>query len=163
MLPLTVRFVTPYVSPTTPPNKPTVWAISVSLAATKEVAFAFSSCGYLDVSVPHVRSACLCIQHAVIRESRDQRSFDSFPRLFAAFHALHRLLAPRHPPHALVYLAKMIKCQFTLRYTETKALASVSALGYVYRCHLDFVRLSKIVHRLEQLDCWLPAGRGVYQ
>ena len=34
--------------------------------------------------------------------------FDSFPGLFAAFHALHRLLTPRHPPHALCRLTKLI-------------------------------------------------------
>ena len=90
---------------------PTVWAVSCSLAATGEVALAFSSYGYLDVSVPHVRSVSLCIQLTVIRESQDQRSFDSSPRHFAAFHALHRLLAPRHPPHALIYLANLINCQ----------------------------------------------------
>lgn len=44
----------------------------------------------------------------VIRESRDQRLFDGFPGLFAAFHALHRLLAPRHPPYALVSLTTWI-------------------------------------------------------
>jgi hypothetical protein len=43
-----------------------------------------------------------------IRVPRDQRLFDSFPGLFAAFHALHRLLAPRHPPHALSNLTTMI-------------------------------------------------------
>jgi hypothetical protein len=43
----------------------------------------------------------------VIRESRDQRSVDSYPGLFAVFHALHRLLAPRHPPHALSSLAAL--------------------------------------------------------
>jgi hypothetical protein len=42
------------------------------------------------------------------RGSRDQRSFDSFPGLIAVFHALHRLLAPRHPPHALSSLAALI-------------------------------------------------------
>ena len=108
---LAVEFVTPYVSPTTPTDKLPVWAISCSLAATREVEFSFSSCGYLDVSVLHVRPACLCIQHTVIQESRDQRSFDSFPRLFAVFHALHRLLAPRHPPHALTCLATLIQSQ----------------------------------------------------
>ena len=39
-------FVTPYVSPTTPPDKPTVWAVPLSLAATDGVAFAFFSYGY---------------------------------------------------------------------------------------------------------------------
>ena len=67
----------------------------------REVAVAFLSCGYLDVSVHHVRPVHLCIQCTVIQGSRDQRSFDSSPKLFAAFHALHRLLTPRHPPHAL--------------------------------------------------------------
>ena len=37
-----------------------VWANSVSLAATQEIAFAFSSSGYLDVSVPWV-----CLQDAM--------------------------------------------------------------------------------------------------
>src|SRR5690606_8181408 len=33
-----------------------VWAVSLSLATTQEIAFAFSSSGYLDVSVPRVGS-----------------------------------------------------------------------------------------------------------
>jgi hypothetical protein len=44
----------------------------------------------------------------VIRVSRDQSSFDSSPELIAVFHALHRLLAPRHPPHALSSLTALI-------------------------------------------------------
>src|SRR5579872_329327 len=44
----------------------------------------------------------------IIRESRDQRLFDGFPELIAAFHALHRLLTPRHPPHALSSLTTLI-------------------------------------------------------
>ena len=50
----------------------------------------------------------LWIQHMIIRESRDYCLFDSYPRLFAAFHALHRLLSPRHPPHTLICLATMM-------------------------------------------------------
>ena len=41
------------------------------------------------------------------RESRDQRSFDNSPRLFAVFHALLRLSTPRHPPCALSSLATL--------------------------------------------------------
>ena len=33
-----------------------VWALPRSLAATKGISFDFFSCGYLDVSVPRVRS-----------------------------------------------------------------------------------------------------------
>src|SRR5436305_4638631 len=50
----------------------------------------------------------LWIHIGIIRESRDQFAFDQFPGLIAVFHALHRLLAPRHPPHALSSLAALI-------------------------------------------------------
>ena len=43
-----------------------VWANSVSLAATQEIAFAFSSSGYLDVSVPRVCLHTLCIQVKIL-------------------------------------------------------------------------------------------------
>ena len=81
---------------------------SFSLAATGEVEFSFLSCGYLDVSVDRVGLMYLWIGYMIIRESRDQRLLDGFPELIAAFHALHRLLAPRHPPHALSSLTTMI-------------------------------------------------------
>ena len=35
-----------------------VWALPVSLAATQGISYDFSSCRYLDVSVPCVRSTC---------------------------------------------------------------------------------------------------------
>src|SRR5437660_12173380 len=50
----------------------------------------------------------LWIQCRVIRASRDQLAFDQSPGLIAVFHALLRLLAPRHPPHALSSLAALI-------------------------------------------------------
>src|SRR3954463_9890262 len=39
-----------------------------------------------------------------IRRSRDQRLVSTSPALIAAAHVLHQLLAPRHPPCALVLL-----------------------------------------------------------
>jgi hypothetical protein len=42
-----------------------------------------------------------------IRKSPDQRSVGNSPKLFAATHVLHRLLAPRHPPHALSSLLNL--------------------------------------------------------
>ncbi len=35
-----------------------VWAVPVSLATTPGITIVFSSYGYLDVSVPHVRLPC---------------------------------------------------------------------------------------------------------
>ena len=88
----------------------TVWALSLSLAATQEIDVSFSSSGYLDVSVPRVPFIHLWIQcmmtgvlpagfpHSDIRGSMD---ICSSPRLFAAYHVFRRLSVPRHPPCAL--------------------------------------------------------------
>ena len=54
----------------------------------------YSACG----------SAALPALGFPIRESADHRLFSASPRLFAAVHALHRLLVPRHPPCALPIL-----------------------------------------------------------
>ena len=70
----------------------------------------FSSSGYLDVSVPRVPSAWLCIYHTVTEvcsagfpHSDICGSMDicSSPQLFAAYHVFLRLSVPRHPPYAL--------------------------------------------------------------
>ena len=52
---LSVTFLTPYGTSCNPDwHCQSVWAVPVSLAATQGIAFAFSSSGYLDVSVPLV-------------------------------------------------------------------------------------------------------------
>ena len=88
----------------------TVWALSISLAATLEIEVSFFSSGYLDVSVPPVPFHTLWIgvwipgvypggfPHSDTCGSQD---ICSYPQLFAAYHVLHRLLVPRHPPCAL--------------------------------------------------------------
>src|SRR5436305_6159882 len=45
-----------------------------------------------------------------IRRSRDQRLVSTSPALIAAAHVLHQLLAPRHPPCALVLLIEKNTC-----------------------------------------------------
>src|SRR5271167_2214621 len=50
-----------------------------------------------------------------IRTSSDQSLLSGSPKLFAASHVLHRLLAPRHPPYALSSLTTDViatKCAF---------------------------------------------------
>ena len=51
----------------------------------------------------------LWIQCGLIWVSRAQHLFDSSPELFAVFHALLRLLTPRHPPCALSSLTTNIQ------------------------------------------------------
>ena len=87
-----------------------VCPLSISLAATLEIDFSFSSSGYLDVSVHRVPFLTLWIgvritevcsarfPHSDISGSMD---ICSSPKLFAAYHVFHRLLVPRHPPYAL--------------------------------------------------------------
>ena len=87
-----------------------VWALSSSLAATKEIDFSFSSSRYLDVSVPGVPSLKLWIYFNVTRvrlagfphsEIVGSKDICSSPALIAAYHVFHRLSVPRHPPYAL--------------------------------------------------------------
>ena len=88
----------------------TVWALSISLAATMEIDFSFFSSGYLDVSVRRVPSVQLWIGctaagvfPAGFPHSDTAGSLDicSSPALFAAYHVFLRLSVPRHPPCAL--------------------------------------------------------------
>ena len=93
-----------------------VWPLSISLAATLEIEFSFSSSGYLDVSVHRVPFHTLWIgvwthegfscrfPHSDICGSMD---ICSSPQLFAAYHVFHRLLVPRHPPCALFCLTSI--------------------------------------------------------
>jgi hypothetical protein len=96
-----------------------VWAVTVSLAATQVIAFAFSSSGYLDVSVPQV---CLLMPY-VFRHGYYSITNSGFPhsdilgskltysspRRFAVRRVLLRLLVPRHSPCALSNLTKLKK------------------------------------------------------
>jgi hypothetical protein len=76
-----------------------------------------------------------------IREPRDQRLFDSFPGLFAAFHALHRLLAPRHPPHALSNLTTMILV--SIEHDQTAFRQTVASQAFAGRAPLFQVALHR--------------------
>ena len=88
-----------------------VCPLSISLAATLEIDFSFSSSGYLDVSVHRVPRHSLWIglwltgvcpagfPHSDICGSM---CICHSPQLFAAYHVFRRLLVPRHPPCALI-------------------------------------------------------------
>ena len=97
-----------------------VWALPVSLAATPGIDVSFSSSGYLDVSVHRVpfltlwigvRMLEVCSSRFPHSEISGSMGICPSPKLFAAYHVLHRLLVPRHPPYALISITK--RCQFT--------------------------------------------------
>ena len=90
-----------------------VWALPRSLAATYGITVVFSSSAYLDVSVQRVPGCTLWIHAQSLQlfcsrfpHSEICGSIDicSSPQLIAAYHVLHRLLVPRHPPYALFCL-----------------------------------------------------------
>ena len=87
-----------------------VWAFPISLAATFGISVIYFPSGTEMVHFPELAHTSLCIQPAVTRvhlvgfphsEIPGSKPACGSPRLIAACHVLHRLLAPRHPPYAL--------------------------------------------------------------
>ena len=119
-----------------------VWALSLSLAATHKIDVSFSSSGYLDVSVHRVPLHTLCVQiwiHEVFScgfphsDICGSMCICHSPQLFAAYHVFLRLLVPRHPPCALyasTYHSVLIfyGLRFTLLHALTSALQCIHAL-----------------------------------
>ncbi len=96
--------------PTTPRGKPPRFGLFRfrSPLLTESISLSFppgtEMFQFPGLAVPH-----LWIQCGLVRVSRDQCTFVYSPRLFADFHALHRLLMPRHPPCALSSLTTTIQ------------------------------------------------------
>jgi hypothetical protein len=83
---------------------PRVWAVPLSLAATPGITVVFSSYGYLDVSVPHVRLPCGMARSrgpgCPIRKPVDQFACadpHSLSQLVTSFFASESLGIPRAP------------------------------------------------------------------
>ena len=102
-----------------------------------EIEFSFFSSGYLDVSVPRVPSAWLCIHHAVTEvysarfphsEIAGSKDICSSPTLIAAYHVFLRLLVPRHPPYALCNLTT---CALKLKAHIALCLFNLNMVGFL--------------------------------
>ena len=95
-----------------------VWAVPRSLATTSGIADCFLFLRVLRCfTSPGLPPATMNSSRAVgvlpptgfpIRTSTDQNLVSGSPWLIAATHVLHRLLEPRHPPHALSSLLTSI-------------------------------------------------------
>ena len=101
-----------------------VWAVPISLAATFGISVIYFPSGTEMVHFPELAHTSLCIQPAVTgvhpagfphSDIPGSKPACGSPRLFAACHVLHRLLAPRHPPYALssliIKLTQYVVCQ----------------------------------------------------
>lgn len=90
----------------------------------------------------------------LIRESRDQHSFVNSPGLIADFHALHRLLTPRHPPYALSSLTTYIQNSplTSPSHLETHLLRSSGCDRYQQRSLSELARQTVIL-----TTAWRPS------
>ena len=127
-----------------------VWALPRSLATTGgiivyflflQVLRCFSSLRSPPTTgrIPALQAGGL--SHSEIRGSRD---ICSFPRLIAAYHVLHRLREPRHPPCALSYLSYRLR-HYVARTVYTFSLYFGFKLCF---CHI----MSKIVSVVLMID-----------
>ena len=131
-----------------------VWALPRSLATTGgiivyflflEVLRCFSSLGS-----PHDAVMMSALQADGLSHSEIHGStvICTYPRLIAAYHVLHRLREPRHPPYALSYFRLM---SFPLLFREKDAhtsvvliqlLSLITAVLLVSECQRSFSLLS---------------------
>jgi hypothetical protein len=126
---LTVSLVTLLMRSYNPQSASTwVWAVPISLAATFGISVIYFPPGTEMVHFPGLAHTRLCIQRAVTgvhpvgfphSEILGSKPACGSPRLIAACHVLHRLLAPRHSPYALssliIKLTQSVFCQTPLR------------------------------------------------
>ena len=113
-----------------------VWALSLSLAATQEIEFSFSSSGYLDVSVHRVPFHTLC----------------GYLLLPEAFRSLSRLSS------ALGAKASAL-CSFLLGLSDAIALTSDGLLVFFYHCSrsASFSSLSLTFNVSSRNECFTYA------
>ena len=116
-----------------------VWAFPISLAATIGISVIYFPSGTEMVHFPELAHTSLCIQPAVAgvhpagfphSEIPGSKPACGSPRLIAACHVLHRLLAPRHPPYALssliIKLTQYVVFQGASHRLRVRKLATVA-------------------------------------
>ncbi len=138
-----------------------VWAVPISLAATFGISVIYFPSGTEMVHFPELAHTGLCIQPAVTgvhpvgfphSDIPGSKPACGSPRLFAACHVLHRLLAPRHPPYALssliIKLTQYVVCcgaPICLRISSLAAVAklqlSSTRTPCFFQVHYSVVRL----------------------
>ena len=132
-----------------------VWALPRSLATTYGITFVFSSCGYLDVSVPHVSllhtmDSCTGdrafisagFPHSEICASS---AICAFTQLIAACHVLLRLLVPRHSPYALSSLTFFLILQSCFFKTFAFLISNIFEILKSFRQRLSSLMFPSVI------------------
>ena len=123
-----------------------VWAFPISLAATIGISVIYFPAGTEMVHFPALAHTGLCIQPAVAgvhpagfphSDIPGSKPACGSPRLIAACHVLHRLLAPRHPPYALssliIKLTQYVVCQWCVAEHRPKGRPLLRSPRWLYR------------------------------
>ena len=122
------------------PSRPPVWAPPRSLAATWGITIVFSSCGYLDVSVPrvcpHISGYPASLRDGLPHsEIRGSKAICASPRLIAACHVLPRRQEPGHP---LCALSNLLDSYSLFLFVRTGTFVSLSVLFFFVSCLISF-------------------------
>jgi hypothetical protein len=116
-----------------------VWAVPISLAATFGISVIYFPAGTEMVHFPALAHTGLCIQPAVAgvhpagfphSDIPGSKPACGSPRLIAACHVLHRLLAPRHPPYALSSLIIKLTQYVVFQGASTACAIKTRRSGY---------------------------------
>src|ERR1700689_4605743 len=109
------------------------------------------------VHFPGFARTRLCIQRAVYwfyqygfphSDIPGSKPVCGSPKLFAAYHVLHRLLAPRHPPYALSSLTiKLTQHASTPCEIETLKTVQRKVLQAIRGCTSGVTRFSKLLSK----------------
>jgi hypothetical protein len=153
-----------------------VWAVPRSLATTSGIADCFLFLRVLrcftSPGLPPATMNSSQVEEVLpstgfpIRRSTDQSLVSGSPWLFAATHVLHRLLKPRHPPHALSSLVTLDSSLPSSRSDGVRFKAEVQALrrtgpvrDLAGRC-ISTLRIRLSESSASGADCTAPAGTG---
>ena len=129
-----------------------VWAVPRSLATTGGIIVYFLFLRVLRCfSSPRwpLLKQMSCLQHDGLSHSEigGSKVICTYPPLIAAYHVLHRLSEPRHPPSALIYFLtivdrtnKYIRLSFAHTFSFLFVVRSLELLFYSLAC----VNMSKI-------------------
>ena len=129
-----------------------VWALPRSLATTGGIIVYFLFLRVLRCfSSPRwpLHKQMSCLQHDGLSHSEigGSKVICTYPPLIAAYHVLHRLSEPRHPPSALIYFLtivdrtnKYIRLSFAHTFSFLFVVRSLELLFYSLAC----VNMSKI-------------------
>jgi hypothetical protein len=136
------------------PTRRTVWAGPVSLATTQGISVDFSSSGYLDVSVPQVRSACAVTGLAPRRVAPfGHLRINACVPLPGAYRSLPRPSSPLCAQASPTYPCSLDsipigQAKHALYRTSDASLQSAQPCGRTHRCYyaLTSVRIGRSPH-----------------